>query len=360
MNFMDFGLKEAADNRKPVKLFKKMRKRPPFARDFDFFCDLPVLTSGNQQYFCSIAPKTDPEMESTLLVLAAGMASRYGSMKQIQKFGPGGETIMDYSIFDAREAGFTRVVFVVRKSFEEDFRSIFEPRLRGKIRTDYVTQELEDYLDGRQVPPDRTKPWGTAHAVLCASRVIREPFAVINADDYYGKGAFEKMAAFLKNDCAENLYSVVGYELGNTLSEHGSVSRGVCEVDQGGYLKSIHERTKIFRRDGKIVFEDGAKEGKLEPQTPVSMNFWGFHPGFFEFALKQFQEFVDRNAANPKAEFFIPLAVDDFIGSGKGRVLVIPTRARWFGVTYKEDAPVVEDSFQKLVQQGIYPSRLWT
>ncbi|HUX84177.1 MAG TPA: NTP transferase domain-containing protein [Chitinophagaceae bacterium] len=299
-------------------------------------------------------------MESTLLVLAAGMASRYGSMKQIQKFGPGGETIMDYSIFDARAAGFSRVVFVVRKSFEVEFRSIFEPRLRGKIRTDYVTQELDDFMDGRKVPADRTKPWGTAHAVLCASRVIQEPFAVINADDYYGQGAFDKMARFLKGDCSGDLYSVVGYELGNTLSEHGSVSRGVCEVDQNGYLKSITERTKIYRREGRIVFEDGDREGKLDSWTPVSMNFWGFHPAFFGFALDQFLDFVDRNADNPKAEFFIPIAVDAFIGTGKGRVRVIPTTAKWFGVTYKEDAPVVEESFKKLVQQGIYPSRLWT
>jgi len=299
-------------------------------------------------------------MQPTLLVLAAGMASRYGSMKQIQQFGPGGETIMDYSIYDAVGAGFGQVVFVVRESFREEFSQIFDPKLEGKIRASYVTQELNDHLDGRQLPPERIKPWGTAHAILCARNVIKEPFAVINADDYYGKEAFVSMSEFLQTQCREDNYSVVGYELGNTLSEHGSVSRGVCEVDATGNLLAIQERTKIFRENGQIVFEDEKGIHPLRASTPVSMNFWGFHPSFFDFSLHQFHDFVDRNAGNPKAEFFIPLAIDAFIVSGRGRVRVIPTSAKWFGVTYKEDAPVVERSFRQLVQDGAYPDRLWT
>lgn len=298
-------------------------------------------------------------MQPTLLVLAAGMATRYGSMKQIQEFGPDGETIMDYSIYDAAEAGFGKVVFVVRESFAQEFKDIFEPKLKGRILTDYVTQELNDHLDGRPIPSERTKPWGTAHAVLCAKGAIREPFAVINADDYYGKGSFEKMAEFLETECRDKIYSVVGYELGNTLSEHGSVSRGVCQTDDSGHLRSIHERTKILREAGRIVYEDGEGKHEVSANAPVSMNFWGFHPSVFDFTLGLFHDFVDRNAGNPKAEFFIPIVVDDFIASRQGTVKVIHTPAKWFGVTYKEDAPVVKAGFHRLVSEGIYPAQLW-
>ncbi|GAA4320398.1 nucleotidyltransferase family protein [Compostibacter hankyongensis] len=296
----------------------------------------------------------------TLLILAAGMASRYGSLKQVDGFGPNGETIIDYSMYDAIRAGFGKIVFVIRAQFAESFKSIFEPRLKGRIATEYVFQELSDYMHGKEVPADRTKPWGTAHAVLCGKSAIHEPFAVINADDYYGREAFEKMAQFLQQECNDHTYSVVGYELGNTLSENGSVSRGVCAVNEAGNLAAINERTKIERENGVITFEeaDGSKH-PLEAETPVSMNFWGFHPSFFDIAEDQFRLFIDQNREKPKAEFFIPLVVDHFISSGKGAVKVIPTATKWFGVTYKEDAPGVKASLEQLIAGGAYPENLW-
>ena len=294
----------------------------------------------------------------TLLILAAGMASRYGSMKQIQQFGPGGETIMDYSIFDAIKAGFGKVVFVIRKDFEQEFKNIFEPKLKGKILTGYVVQELDSFLGDQQIPEDRTKPWGTAHAVLCAMEAIEEPFAVINADDYYGRDAFEKMSLFLQKDCNSSRYGVVGYELGKTLSENGSVSRGVCQVNEQGILTAIHERTKIFREGSTIVYEEMGTKKVLPEMTIVSMNFWGFSPEVFALSLRLFHEFVASHAKDPKAEFFIPIVVDYFSAHG-GAVQVIPTAASWFGVTYKEDAPGVQSSFNELVKKGIYPARLW-
>ncbi len=298
-------------------------------------------------------------MQPTLLILAAGMASRYGSLKQIQQFGPSGETIIDYSIYDAIRAGFGKIVFIIRENFAEDFKEIFEPKLKGKVETAYVFQEMEAFTDGFQIPADRTKPWGTAHAVLCAKGAINEPFAVINADDFYGRDAFEKMAAFLKNECADDKYSVVGYELGKTVSEYGSVSRGVCEVNGSGNLAGITERTKISVDNGKIVYEEGDKQVELGPKTPVSMNFWGFAPSVFPVSEKLFSQFLEQNISNPKSEFFIPIVVDQFIAAGMGSVKVIPTSSQWFGVTYKEDAPGVQQSLSALVQSGEYPDNLW-
>lgn len=298
-------------------------------------------------------------MQPTLLILAAGMASRYGSMKQIQQFGPGGETIMDYSIYDAIRAGFGKVVFIIREDFAADFKDIFESRLKSRIATDYVYQDLHAFVNGFEVPSERTKPWGTAHAVLCAQDVIREPFAVINADDFYGRDAFEKMAAFLKQDCSDHHYGVVGYELSKTVSEFGSVSRGVCEVDARGHLASITERTKIYRHNGQLVFEENDRKHLLSDQTPVSMNFWGFHPTIFGLTEKLFYSFLEENISDPKAEFFIPIVVDHFINQQKGTVKVLHTRAQWFGVTYKEDAPGVKNSLDQLVAKGVYPSSLW-
>ncbi|QOR76140.1 MAG: NTP transferase domain-containing protein [Thermoflavifilum sp.] len=296
----------------------------------------------------------------TLLILAAGIASRYGSMKQIQQFGPGGETIMEYSIYDAIRAGFGKVVFIIRRDFEDAFKNIFEPRLKDRIPTAYVYQEMDAFLPaGFQLQVQRAKPWGTAHAVLCARDAIHEPFAVINADDYYGREAFEKMAAFLQEECAPNRFAVLGYQLGNTLSDYGSVSRGVCEVDAQGNLKRIQERTKVYRQDGQIVYEEQGQTFPLPAHTPVSMNFWGFDPAFFSIAEPLFHQFVHEHALDPKAEFLIPAVVDHFIQQGKGTVKVIPTNSPWFGVTYKEDAPLVIAGFKKLVDEGVYPSMLW-
>ena len=297
-------------------------------------------------------------MQPTLLILAAGMASRYGSLKQIQQFGPSGETIIDYSIYDAIRAGFGKIVFIIRENFAEEFKEIFEPKLKGKVETAYVFQNMDAFTDGFDIPADRTKPWGTAHAVLCAKGAINEPFAVINADDFYGRDAFEKMAAFLKNECADDKYSVVGYELGKTVSEYGFVSRGVCEVSNGN-LSGITERTKIVLDNGKILYEDGDKQVELSPKTPVSMNFWGFAPSVFPISEKLFSQFLEQNISNPKSEFFIPIVVDQFIAAGMGSVKVIPTSSQWFGVTYKEDAPGVQESLSALVKNGEYPDNLW-
>jgi len=298
-------------------------------------------------------------MEPTLLILAAGMASRYGSMKQIQAFGPSGETIMDYSIYDAMRAGYKKVVFIIREEFANDFKAIFEPKLKGKIATDYVFQELTSFMDGQAVPTERSKPWGTAHAVLCAKEKVNEPFAVINADDFYGRDAFEKSYRFLTEEARKDLYSIIGYDLAKTLSEHGTVSRGVCEVDQNGFLKSIAERTKIYREGNRIVYEESDGKHEVSSKAKVSMNFWCFHQSVFPHIEKWFHSFVKDNIKNPKAEFFIPIIGDLFVQSGMGNIKVIPTAAQWFGVTYKEDAPIVKQSLLELIENGEYPKRLW-
>ncbi len=298
-------------------------------------------------------------MKPTLLILAAGMASRYGSMKQIQAFGPGGETIMDYSIYDAIRAGFGKVVFIIRKEFAKDFQDIFEPKLKGKIATDYVFQELNSHLNGFPVPAERTKPWGTAHAVLCAKDAVKEPFAVINADDFYGRDAFVKAFNFLTRDCNEKTYSIIGYELLKTLSDNGTVNRGVCRVNGHGNLASIAERLNISKQNGKIVCDDSAEPKELPIDSQVSMNFWCFDPSVFPYSQKLFHEFVAENISNPKAEFFIPIVADQFIHKGGGAIKVIPTSALWFGVTYKEDAPDVKASIENLVAHGEYPPKLW-
>jgi NDP-sugar pyrophosphorylase family protein len=298
-------------------------------------------------------------MQPTLLILAAGMASRYGSMKQIQGFGPSGETIMDYSIYDAIRAGFKKVVFIIREDFAEDFKAIFEPKLMGKVATDYVYQDLHSYTGSYAVPADRTKPWGTAHALLCAKEAIREPFAVINADDFYGRDAFEKAYTFLTGEVSPSVYCIIGYELAKTLSDNGTVSRGVCEVDAAGYLVSIAERTKIYQDGDKITYEEGDKKFEVPFDSKVSMNFWGFDPSVFAFTEKIFGEFLREQGANPKAEFFIPIIGDKLIKEGKGKIRVIPTSAQWFGVTYKEDAPGVQASLNALIKKGEYPTKLW-
>lgn len=294
----------------------------------------------------------------TLVILAAGMASRYGSMKQTEGFGPNGETIMDYSIYDAIRAGFGKVVFIIREDFAENFKANFEPKLNGKIDTAYVYQALNSFVPEGSLPADRVKPWGTAHAVLCCKDEVKENFAVINADDFYGADAFVKAYTFLTNNCNDKTYAIVGYELKNTLSENGSVSRGVCETDTDNNLVSINERTKIYRQDGKIVYEDNGVH-EVSEDTKVSMNFWGFAPNIFKITEEQFASFLNENKDNPKSEFFIPIVADAFIKQGKGEIKVIPTSSQWFGVTYKEDAPTVQRSVNELVSSGAYPAKLW-
>lgn len=299
-------------------------------------------------------------MKPTLVILAAGMASRYGSMKQTESFGPSGETIMDYSIYDAINAGFGKIVFIIREDFAESFKSVFEPKLKGKIKTAYVYQSLNSFVGNQSIPAERTKPWGTAHAVLCCKNVVNEPFAVINADDYYGVDSFKKASYFLMNQCNEKTYSIIGYELKRTLSEHGSVSRGVCKVNEENDLTNINERTKIYRNEkGIITYEDESGLHEVDENSSVSMNFWCFHPSVFGLSQQLFDEFLKNEKTNPKSEFFIPIVADHFINTGKGVVKVISTNAQWFGVTYKEDAPAVQSSVNQLIESKVYPSRLW-
>ncbi|MEO8819789.1 MAG: sugar phosphate nucleotidyltransferase [Ginsengibacter sp.] len=298
-------------------------------------------------------------MKPTLLILAAGMGSRYGGIKQMDSFGPNGETIMDYSIYDAIASGFGKVVFVIRESFAEDFKNLFESKLKGKIKTDYVIQEINSFTEGYNIPEERTKPWGTAHAVLCAKDAIDAPFAVINADDFYGRDAFEKAVKFLTDEVSPKTYCIIGYELSKTISENGTVSRGVCEVDIDGNLSNIHERIKIFPENGKIVYTEDGLDVPLPADTVVSMNFWGFDPNVFDYIQNLFLRFLQVNGANPKAEFFIPIIGDSFISEGKGAIKVISTSAQWFGVTYKEDAPQVKEEINKLIISGTYPENLF-
>ena len=298
-------------------------------------------------------------MKPTLVILAAGMASRYGSQKQTEGFGPSGETIMDYSIYDAIRAGFTKVVFIIRKDFAEAFQSNFDQKLKGKIEIEYVYQEMDSYVANGDVPSDRKKPWGTAHAVLCAQPVVGDPFAVINADDFYGQDAFVKACNFLKSDCNEKTSAIIGYRLEKTLSKHGTVSRGVCDVNDIGQLLSITERTKIYPENGKVFYEDENGKTEVPADSSVSMNFWCFHPATFNLTQMLFTKFVKENKENPKAEFFIPIVADYFIKNEGGSVAVIPTSSQWFGVTYKEDAPTVKADLDALIEDKIYPSSLW-
>jgi UTP-glucose-1-phosphate uridylyltransferase len=298
-------------------------------------------------------------MGATLLVLAAGMASRYGSLKQIDKFGPAGESIIDYSIYDAIEAGFTKVVFIIRKEFEQEFKEIFEPRLQGRIETAYVYQPLEAFTESFIIPTERSKPWGTAHAVLCAKDEIDEPFAVINGDDFYGHDAFKKAYHFITEEAAHNLWANICYELNNTLSDYGSVSRGICEADEDNFITSIVERTKVYRNNNLIVAEENGQLLVLDEKAKASMNFWCFTPHVFEFSLELFQQFLSKHMHEPKSEFFIPLVGDEFIKQGKGNIKAITTSAKWFGVTYKEDKPIVQECINQLIQQKVYPASLW-
>jgi dTDP-glucose pyrophosphorylase len=300
-------------------------------------------------------------MKPTLFVLAAGMGSRYGGLKQLDGLGPNGETIMDYSIFDAIRGGFGKVVFVIRKDFEQDFRDKILSKYQNHIPVELVFQGLTDLPAGYTCPEDRVKPWGTNHAVLMGKDVIHEPFAVINADDFYGRDSFAVLGkALAEMGGKKNDYCMVGYRVGNTLSESGSVARGVCETNAEGYLTTVVERTAIERIDGKVSFKD--ENGVMQTigdTTPVSMNMWGFTPDYFTYSEEYFKEFLDENKGNLKAEYFIPLMVNKLINDGTARVKVLDTTSKWFGVTYAADRQGVVDKIQALVNAGEYPAKLF-
>lgn len=299
-------------------------------------------------------------MKPTLFILAAGMGSRYGGLKQIDGLGPNGETIMDYSVYDAIRAGFGKVVFVIAKHFEQDFREKILAKYENHIPVEVVFQSLDALPAGFSVPADRVKPWGTNHAVMMGKGVIKEPFLVINADDFYGRDSFAVIGRELAATSGENNYCMVGFRVGNTLSESGSVARGVCETNAEGYLTGVVERTAIERIDGKIQFtdENGAVQ-TIGQNTPVSMNMWGFTPDYFEYSEEHFKKFLTENAGNPKAEFFIPLVVNDLVTSGKAKVKVLDTTSQWFGVTYAADRQGVVDKLAALADSGEYPDNLW-
>lgn len=294
----------------------------------------------------------------SLLIMAAGMGSRYGGIKQIDGFGPHGETIMDYSLFDAIRAGFSKVVFVVRDEIKEQVKEIFEPKLRGKAEVHFVVQSLEKFVPADLGVVDRKKPWGTSHAMLCGKEVINEAFAVINADDFYGRESFESLADFLRNAQPGN-HAMVGYTLKNVLSEHGSVSRGVALRDGNGLLQSLQELTKIVKENGKIVAKEADGDRVLDPDMKVSMNSWGFLPEAFELTESMFVEFARKNIDKPTAEFYIALMVTELIKRKLGKVHIISGGDTWFGVTYKEEKDSVSAKINELIKQGVYPAKLW-
>ena len=301
-------------------------------------------------------------MKPVLVVMAAGMGSRYGGLKQLDGLGPNGETIMDYSIFDAIRGGFGKIVFVIRRDFEQDFRDKVLSKYEGHIPTELVFQAIDDLPEGFTCPADRAKPWGTNHAVLMGKNVINEPFAVINADDFYSRDAFAVMGKWLSElpEGSTGKYSMVGFRICNTLSENGTVARGVCGKNEAGMLTDVVERTEIMRVDGTICYKD--ENGEWQPvgeETPVSMNFWGFTPDYFQYSEAQFVDFLKENIDKPKSEFFIPLVVDTLINSGKATCEVLDTTAKWFGVTYAADRPGTVEKIQALVDAGEYPNKLF-
>lgn len=299
-------------------------------------------------------------MKPTLFILAAGMGSRYGGLKQLDGLGPNGETIMDYSVFDALRAGFGKIVFVIRKDFEEDFKQKVLSKYEDKIPCEVCFQAIDKVPAGCAYNPERQKPWGTNHAVLMGKDCIQEPFAVINADDFYGQDSFRVLAQFLSSVAGtEGQYCMVGYRVCNTLSENGSVSRGVCATDENGYLTDVVERTKIVPKDGKIVFIEADEETELLPNTPVSMNMWGFTPEYFQYSEEAFIQFLAQNGQELKSEFYIPTVVNQLISTGKATCKVLDTTSKWFGVTYAEDRPQVVDKINQLIQAGEYPDKLF-
>lgn len=315
-------------------------------------------------------------MKPTLVVLAAGMGSRYGSLKQMDGVGPNNEAIIDYSIYDALQAGFGKIVFVIRHLFEKEFKEVFSAeRFGGKVEVEFVFQELDYLPEGFSVPDGREKPWGTNHAIMMAAPVVDAPFAVINADDFYGSAAYGVMAEYLKSvEGKPGHYSMVGYNLKNTLSDFGTVSRGVCTVDDSGNLSSMTERTSVERlsedamgasgvaiKKGDVVYKDEDGLHELDENSSVNMNFIGFTPDYFAHSERIFIEFLSDsdNISNLKSEYFIPLAVNELIIEKKAHLKVLNSDAKWFGVTYKEDKPYVVARIKKLIADGVYPEKLW-
>lgn len=302
-------------------------------------------------------------MKPTLLLLAAGMGSRYGGLKQLDGLGPNGETIMDYSIYDAIKAGFGKIVFVIRKDFEQDFRDKILSKYEGHIPAELCFQSLEDLPEGFSVPEGRVKPWGTNHAVLMAKDIIKEPFCVINCDDFYNRDAFQVIGKFLSElpEGSQNKYAMVGFRVGNTLSENGTVARGICSKDADENLTTVVERTEIMRVNGPVCYKDEQGEWvAVEDNTPVSMNMWGFTPDYFKYSEQYFIEFLQKNIDNPKAEFYIPSVINEMIHKGTATVKVLDTTSKWFGVTYAADRPAVVAKFAELHDKGEYPDQLFS
>ena len=302
---------------------------------------------------------------STLVILAAGMGSRFGGIKQLEALGPSGEIIIDYSIYDAIKAGFNKVVFIIRKDIEADFKEVIGDKISKYVDVDYVYQSLDDLPDGYSNPEGRTKPWGTGQALRACRNVVKEPFVVINADDYYGKEGFEKIHAYLENVEKENKkydYCMAGFLLGNTLSDHGTVTRGVCEADENNMLVSVRETYDIARGDNKAIGYSKDKDVtyEMDLQSPVSMNMWGFTPDLIEELDDKFPEFLDSvKPGDIKAEYLLPEVVSNMLHTDKATVKVLSTSDKWFGVTYKEDKEIVQKFFKKLVSDGVYPEKLW-
>ena len=303
-------------------------------------------------------------MKPTLLLLAAGMGSRYGGLKQLDGLGPNGETIMDYSIYDAIQAGFGKIVWVIRKDFEQDFREKILSKYEGHVPCELVFQGIDSLPEGFSVPEGREKPWGTNHAVLMAMSAIKEPFCVINCDDFYNRDCFKVIGKFLSElpDGSKNTYAMVGFRVGNTLSENGTVARGICSKDENGNLTTVVERTEIERHGSEIQYKDEQGEWvTVDDNTPVSMNVWGFTPDYFEYSEAYFREFLSdpKNMQNLKSEYFIPLMVNKLINDKTATVKVLDTTSKWFGVTYSADRPSVVAKIQSLVDEGVYPEKLF-
>lgn len=300
-------------------------------------------------------------MKPTLLVLAAGMGSRYGGNKQLDEVGPSGETIIDYSIYDAIRSGFGKIVFVIRHDIEEQVKERFVEKLAGKIEIDYVFQEITNLPEGVKVSPDRKKPWGTSHAILVTEEKIREPFGVINADDFYGAESFKILHDFLLNDKDDKNYCIVGYRLGNTLSDHGHVNRGVCQVGGDGFLKNIVETRQITKtKDGATAPGPDGQLLHFTGDEVASMNLWGFKPSCYKYLREEFTNFINAHGMDPKSELDIPTSVDKFVKSGEITIKILMSNERWFGVTYREDKPFVVDSIRTMIRKGIYPARIYS
>ena len=300
-------------------------------------------------------------MKPVLVILAAGIGSRYGGLKQIDQIGPSGEAIIDYSIYDAIRAGIEKVVFIIRRNIEKDMREVFDEKLGGKIDVDYVYQELEMMPDGFPIPADRMKPWGTAHAVWTARNAVKAPFLVINADDYYGPGSYRKTVGYLAGqNSGSRGFCMVGYQVRHTLSDYGSVSRGLCETDRDSNLKAVVEIKEIEKQDGKIVYKDpqGRQVGLLGDEI-VSMNIWGFTPEIFPSIEEEFTRFLAEDHDLLKAELYIPTVINNLVSKGSASVRILPASERWFGITYREDKPLAEEFIGQLVKEGTYPENLW-